>query len=424
MMTLSSALFSRPSVAYKSDGSQVAAGVPRYETGHAGQGIVVEEQTIPIISTSDQARCKSGWYAANDSGHVTWTQDAVGEKITGVVNTTISVEAYVEIQYNASYYQGKTIAFAVDVDVSGQTASMPSLFLYDQQSGGFAYTTMSFPSQNYVGRLSIMRTLRNPCDNNLTSGRLRVRLNAGINAGTTIIIRKASCEEKIYSTSWHDPADGTRQPEALFFDPAYIITPTTGMISMWVYMGSRIKKNGTGTSELLYHATSGDENRISLGRDNTTNKWYAKTGNAAGALSTSEKADALADGWHWIGMRWSSSELCVLVDGVKGTLVSSPNLPSTLAALAYIGYSSNTVLDDFSVWRRSITDQEISDYYNGVPLAGSPDYYLSFNGSLAPAGVIIPSDRRVFTLDRDRRDFMLDRDRRIFILDRERRILR
>lgn len=43
--------FTRASVAYKQDGSQVASGVPRYEDGKFGQGIMVEEGTTNLLTT-------------------------------------------------------------------------------------------------------------------------------------------------------------------------------------------------------------------------------------------------------------------------------------------------------------------------------------------------------------------------------------
>ena len=48
------AIFARSTPAYKQDGSQVAAGVPRHETGKYGQAIMVEEGTINLLTYSEQ----------------------------------------------------------------------------------------------------------------------------------------------------------------------------------------------------------------------------------------------------------------------------------------------------------------------------------------------------------------------------------
>ena len=45
-------IFARPSVAYKSDGTQVPANTPRFEAGKFGKAVLVEEGTTNLLPTS------------------------------------------------------------------------------------------------------------------------------------------------------------------------------------------------------------------------------------------------------------------------------------------------------------------------------------------------------------------------------------
>jgi len=53
--------FTRNSIAYKSDGSQVAVNVPRFEAGKFGQGIMIEEGTTNLFPTNLALSFSSAW---------------------------------------------------------------------------------------------------------------------------------------------------------------------------------------------------------------------------------------------------------------------------------------------------------------------------------------------------------------------------
>jgi hypothetical protein len=54
--------FSRNSVAYKSDGTQVAANVPRFEPGKFGQAVMVEEGTTNLVTNPSFESGNTGWH--------------------------------------------------------------------------------------------------------------------------------------------------------------------------------------------------------------------------------------------------------------------------------------------------------------------------------------------------------------------------
>jgi hypothetical protein len=393
-MILPPLTFTRASTAYKSDGTQVLSGIPRYEFGHAGQGLMVEEGATNILSNADNF---NGWNKTN----VTLGTDDIAGPYSYPADSMMETSAtgYHFIQQNhAGLNDNANITETVYVKpiggkryftIEGRTkANTFPLAMYDLIAGivysGGAVATIEAVAGGYFRckyTFNVLTGGSTPWVYLLLNDDAQAQSYAGdISKG--VALWRAQAEEKSYPTSWQNPADGARAAEAVAFDPAYVLTPSAGALALWVYVDGRIKKNGTGTSEVFQQSTSGDQNRISLGRDNVAGAWYAVTGNAAGTTSSSTKADALADGWHRIGMRWSAAELCVFVDGVKGTPVLTPNIPSAFAALAYIGYTSNTVLDDASFWRRSISDADIAADYVGLPTAREPYCTIAFDNTL------------------------------------------
>ncbi|MEN6349341.1 MAG: glycine-rich domain-containing protein [Syntrophomonas sp.] len=60
--------FSRASVAYKQDGTQVASGNPRYETGRFGNGIMIEEGTTNLFPSAKSESFDSAWVSGTLNG--------------------------------------------------------------------------------------------------------------------------------------------------------------------------------------------------------------------------------------------------------------------------------------------------------------------------------------------------------------------
>lgn len=62
--------FARNSVAYNSDGSQVAVNVPRYQAGKFGQAVLIEEETTNLLTAnqSHPTNGTTGWGLGNSSG--------------------------------------------------------------------------------------------------------------------------------------------------------------------------------------------------------------------------------------------------------------------------------------------------------------------------------------------------------------------
>ena len=60
------ATFTRPTPAYLSDGTQVAANAPRFEQGKFGKAVMVEEGTTNLVVNGSIENNLSYWYATND----------------------------------------------------------------------------------------------------------------------------------------------------------------------------------------------------------------------------------------------------------------------------------------------------------------------------------------------------------------------
>ena len=73
--------FTRPTPAYLSDGTRVAANVPRFEPGKFGKSVMVEEGTTNIIPIADW-NAQNGWALA--WGTQTRTIETTGLLFNGV----------------------------------------------------------------------------------------------------------------------------------------------------------------------------------------------------------------------------------------------------------------------------------------------------------------------------------------------------
>jgi hypothetical protein len=375
-MILPPALFSRASTAYKDDGSAVAAGEPRYETLGGRQGVMVEAGATNLL-TVNQASVETdlagiGKNIGTETHARTTAEYWSGAACLQVQTTSNGSEGFFTSATGCSPSQ----SYTASVWLKGAGTVLLRIVEIDVGLGivGSTFSALITLTAQWT-RYTVSRTF------GASGVYMRMMVTNSPPQTVTWYADGMQIEQKAYPTSWQLPGTA-RAAESLSFDPAPVVTPEAGALALWVYVDSKIKKNGISTSQMFWHATAGNENRISLERSNTSNLWYAVIANAAGTTSTSQKADALADGWHRIGMRWSAAELCVFVDGVKGTPAASPNLPSALAALAYIGQTSNAVLDDVSFWRRALTDADFTADYNGLQPSREAYATLSFNGTL------------------------------------------
>ena len=372
------ATFTRTSIAYNPEtGASVASGTPCYVTGRDGKAsgaIFVEVGTTNLLST-DQANCASGWnVTGTDSGHVSWSY--VGNSIVGIVNSDVVSVAEVYLSAYLTGMAGQPCTYSVNVQVTGQSAGEVWEYLTDY-NGSQWYESHTVLPMNASGRYGTTKTLTSP----LTALQLFVKLKAGTNAGTRIVITQAQQEQKSYATSWQDPASGARALEQGLI-PSTIWQKNNWSVSFWYY--AKPQKNGTlcllgnlGPNDLytLYFDSS---DRL-CGRVWSNGTSYTITGTTL-ALNQ----------WHHIVFTGNGSVLNFYVDGV---VAGAPNTAyvepvGTMPDNIKLNYdNANGYYDDFSIFSRALTAAEVAALYSGTyPPAQSITY--SFNSLLSPAETI------------------------------------
>jgi len=151
-------------------------------------------------------------------------------------------------------------------------------------------------------------------------------------------------------------------------------------------------KNNTGIKYIFAHRIGSDNVKNIFSLRHALNKWYVWVSDADGVSSQIMVPDTLTVDWHYLAVRWSSSELALFIDGTKVDSVPNPKLPNALAPTMNIGSWAggewnwaNTVIDEFRISNRARTDQEIQAAYNSnssLPVDAWTTLKLDFNGNL------------------------------------------
>jgi len=381
--------FTRSSIAYKSDGSQVAVNVPRFEAGKFGQGILIEEGTTNLLPSND-AQGKTQFSSNNSSRSSNTLETSFGLNDLYSLKSVQLVVTTNKGFYSPSYptVVGNVYTFSYYVyNATSTSHNFTARFHFYDGSGKvverFESNSIPVPAQQWK-RISVTATA--------PSGSTQCRV-VGWESGTTSQVGDVyyfdnfQLEQKEYATSW---TVGTRQPEVITVPTAGILNAGEGSASVWVYVNDLIK-NTSAWRYILAHGTSDTANFIAL-RHGTDNMWYAMTSNGAGQQSIVKINDTLLIGWHHFAMRWSVSELALFIDGVKVGSVNNPYLPSAMNTNFSIGkwlldaYGwVNTYIDDLALYNRALSDSEVQAIYSSnqpAPITENTTYALRFDGGL------------------------------------------
>ena len=369
--------FTRASKAYLSDGTEVDAGVPRFEAGQFGQAVLVEEGTTNLFINPD-FDTNSDWESA------TWHASG-----------GIQGGAYYEYGYGWNFSQTVTINKGVEYTVS--------IFIRRNPTGngkGRMYLTLTgevFESNNHStlneyytapddGKWHRMSVTFKVVGTGTTSLLVRFLQDGG--TGTTDFDR-AQLEAKPYPTSF---TPGTRSPETLTIPTAGVLNPQEGAVVCRVYVNDASKyqnrsstifmadAGGLGKGIWLYHSNNSAYWRYQIRDENDNSK--------AITVADSETPN----GWHFFAIKWKSTEAKLFVDGVlKGTM-ENPYLPSAIQKIDIgcweAGNQLNSLIDDLAIFDYAPTDEEIQAWYE----AGAPFYALDLPKPELPGYVKIESD--------------------------------
>jgi hypothetical protein len=196
-------------------------------------------------------------------------------------------------------------------------------------------------------------------------------------------------ENKKFSTSYQLNGSA-RLIETLQIPTSGVISPASGSVIARVNVEGDILGTST-ANHVIFNIGATGNNCIRLEKDTGTT-YFAACRSNTGVSSTATSSLDLSEGMHTIGMRWNSSEISIWIDGIKAGFSSNPSLPSTFAALAYIGSLSNgtsqwnSLISQIDIFSEALTDSEMAIYTAAtgsvIPITRKHSYQLKFENNL------------------------------------------
>lgn len=366
--------FTRNSVAYLSDGTQVAANQPRFEPGKFEKAVMVEEGT-------------TNKYSANHSQGLSPLNfnDSVVNVTSGQLDPFGGTNA-VRIQASGGTSTLKAVynayAPASGVACSGQiwvrNRSITQLIVHSNQ-GGRQETVLQSDGWKKIIWENIIGD-----GYGILQHQLRV---LSVDDEIDCDVAFLQYEEKPYCTSWQ--IGGTaRAAETLTIPTEGVLNPQEGTVDIYLYVNPA-HRDPTLVRQFFSHMPGpGNANRITMQHNNSA-VWAFTICDASGNGHTVSISDSeVADGWRLFTMKWSSEEFAVFVDGIKMKSVANPTyLPSSVGDEIIIQGYTNALIDDLRISSRARTDEEIlAAYQSGKPLSVDKytTYKLDFNDKLNP----------------------------------------
>jgi len=353
------ATFTRPTPAYLSDGTQVTANVPRFESGKFGKAILVEEETTNIGSPANLF--DGSWI--------------LGYPISG---TSTIIDTYTR-KYTFTLTHSGAFAYKAFTLTTGVTYTWSAEIKGEGSTVGKQVRLQSYVESAYGTRVILTTEWQRitltftATDTSRTVGFIGIPGNA-FAPGDVVYIRNFQLEQKPYPTSF---TDGTRAAETLTIPTEGVLNPQEGTVECWVYIDDRFIDGMAGKHAWIW-GTKGDPYYpiLNLYRNAATNSLRFVSRDANNNQSYIEKPlSQISVGWHYIACTWKSSRLAFLLDGQLVGEVVSPYLPNAVDAQMYIGHNPrvgeqcNSLIDDLRISNRARSDAEIlAAYQSGKPL--------------------------------------------------------
>ncbi|ATW27221.1 RHS repeat-associated core domain-containing protein [Candidatus Formimonas warabiya] len=406
-INLFDATFTRSSIAYKQDGTQVASGTPRYETTKFNQGIMIEEGTTNLWS--EALYIYNNYGADIETSLVALSETYMGQPVyrlsmkpkTIAARDGLRTEMWSHGVYGSyrTYSGGNTYTASIywrqagskTMEVGGIASNVPGwtdIGTYDAGNGWKRSSAKWYDASN--------RT-----DNKYWSFRCpTVELNETVYIDWVC----PQIEQKSYATSWL-PSGTTRSPETLTI-------PTAGVF-----------QKGNWAVELTFTPTSSPQNttnryarlwRCKIDANNDYIIFIDPSGRVYGGVHTGGtwygtilSVPLAAGNSYSVSFSGNGSVLRLCVNGTQvGTDISYVEPVGTLPAIMTIGYDQelagtqiNGIIDDLRISNRARTAAEaLTAYQSNQPLP--VDTYttckLNFNNTLH-ANPTINSTNAIFT---------------------------
>ncbi len=392
----SDATFTRSSVAYKQDGTQVASGAPRYETGKYGQGVMLEEGTTNLLT-------------ANQSSVETDTTGFTNNPPLGNPGATIS-------RITSDFWQGTaclqvttTSANAYEgfgtTGISGLANTTYTGSMWFKATNGQVLQAVLWDSTNSVvlsasnitGNGAWQRIVLTGTIGSSPSSSMFLTIRTTTAVAVTFYVDGLQIEQKTYATSWQIGGI-SRVAETLTIPTAAVLNANEGTISFWLYRNSA---NNSYQNPFSILVPGGNNNRLSLERAGSSNNFYLWIADNASIFNTvsSPSITLLENTLYNIALTWKAGVYYLYLNGqlVSGYPITADHYPSSFSASEIdIGYACNWpgreingIIDDLYISNRVRTISEIqASYTSGQPLPvdDATTCKMSFDGNLSITG--------------------------------------
>lgn len=397
--------FTRNSVAYTSNGMQIDANTPRYETGKFGQGIFIEEGTINLL-TANQSSVET-----DSSGLEVWTVS--GDVIDIERDTTTAWHG------NVSAKSNQPVEFGI------RTTPQPTSTTAGIYYTGSVYAKSSNPQTAKLQIWFLPSNTSFTVNINLTTSWTRFSVTRQAPSGTTSVYIQlisapnntiwwdgAQLEPKMYATSWI--LGGTiRDPETLTVAPVSSLFPVAreGTIELWVYIPEFWQTSIPNWRRIWSISDNGAPGMFLLMYDSRAYPPPGYVMRGSIVMSFTSKFGVVQNrylpkpsvGWHHFAVRWTyaSDDIVIFQDGVRMIGLQYPafpdSFPSNILSIGGLATSSSgptisdnigTTIDDIRISNRARSDQEIRTLYQSgqpAPVDAWTVLKLDFNSNLNQA---------------------------------------
>lgn len=231
--------FTRASVAYKKDGTQVASGVPRYEAGKFGNGVHIEEATNNLLTANQSSvDTDTTGFAINGAGTVI-SRDTT-QHWNGNASLKVVTPANTGYGFMTSPYTTITGGQPYTASVYLKGSGIVALQIQERNSGTYLRTTVStwITLTNEWQRLSVTATIGTDANQTMI---YVYQTTATIN---TFWADGLQIEQKAYATSWQ--IGGTpRVADSLYY------TLPSALPSEWFISGVWVPDQGSAVDKIL-----------------------------------------------------------------------------------------------------------------------------------------------------------------------------
>jgi len=375
--------FARSTVAYKSDGTQVAADQPRFEAGEFGQAVMVEEGTTNLL-TENQSSVETDTTGLTQYGSgVTLSKDTT-VAWHGSASLKVVTDGSATLQGFFARIAGTAgTAYSAQVRLRGN-GSVSFLLVARDSAGaslGYANTGTFSLVDSWV-----LKTLSYTAPAN--TAYIEILVRTGTAQAITFYADGLQIEQKAYATSW-TLGGTTRAAEVLTIPTAGVLSAQEGTVEVTVIpsLGSSVVPGGYGFHDLVW-ATGDTTKGFYVRRKQNIIELLSRrsAGNQVAAYSFNWNAgDRIA-----LAVKWDSTKVYLLVNGQRVITLDKFDAPDDVPLCVgsrpdSAGTNGNALYDDLRISRIARTDAEISaDANSGAALAWDYDttYKLAFDGNL------------------------------------------